>query len=211
MARVSKENREEAKKIIKARNDITKKIAEFDKSNKNKSEKDLKALIKMCKDFEYYTNFLKDLGYKVEIWHKRLDYRNWETELKNKTSVKSISKSIKKSANKNIINKSNTGTPEISQENLYYIMLCWTNKNDYFVCGSIIDKIKNYFEKLKLEFFDTQTTKFPDRTEHCSTFKFKGNEDTYNIIISSAEYIIDISASTMIEHCNVAVFGKKIE
>ena len=53
MAKVSKENREEAKKIIQARNNITKKIAELDKSTKNKSEKDLKTLIKMCKDFEY--------------------------------------------------------------------------------------------------------------------------------------------------------------
>jgi hypothetical protein len=208
MAKVSKENREETKRIIQARNDITKKIAALDKSIKNKTEKDLKALIKMCKDFEYYTNFLKNLGYKVEIWHKRLDYKTWEAELENKTSVKSI----KKTANKKPIKKSIIETPEVKSENsLYYIMLCWTNKNDYFVCGSVIDKIKTYFEKLKLEFFDTQTTTFPDRTEHCSTFKFRGSEDTYNTIISSAEYIIDISASTVIEHCNVGVFGKRIE
>ena len=209
MAKVSKENREEAKKIIQARNDITKKIAELDKSTKNKSEKDLKTLIKMCKDFEYYTNFLKNLGYKVEIWHKRLDHKTWEAELENKTPVKNI----RKAANKKHINKSNTRTPEVKQENthLYYILLCWTNKNDYFVCGSIIDKVKSYFEKLKLEFFDTQTTTFPDRTEHCSTFKFRGSEDAYNTIISSAEYIIDISASTVVEHCNVGVFGQLIE
>lgn len=207
MAKVSKENREEVKRIIQARNNITKKITTLDKSTKNKTEKDLKALIKMCKDFEYYTNFLKNLGYKVEIWHKRLDYRNWEAELKNKTSVKSI----KKSANKNIINKSNTGTPEITQNNLYYVMLCWTSKQDYYVCDNIINNIKNYFEKLKLEFFDTQTTVFPDRTEYCSTFKFRGAEAVYNTIISSAEYIIDISISSAIEHCNIGVFGKKIE
>lgn len=209
MAKVSKENREETKRIIQARNDITKKIAALDKSTKNKTEKDLKDLIKMCKDFEYYTNFLKNLGYKVEIWHKRLDHKTWEDELENKTSVKSV----KKAANKKYINKSNTRTPEIKQDNnhLYYIMLCWTNKNDYFVCGSVIDRIKTYFEKIKLEFFDTQSTSFPDRTEHCSTFKFRGSEDTYNTIISSAEYIIDISASTVVENCNAGVFGKKIE
>lgn len=208
MAKVSKENREEAKKIVKARNDITKKIADLDKSTKNKTEKELKTLIKMCKEFENYTNFLKNLGYKVEIWHKRLNYKTWEAELENKTSVKSV----KKAANKKHINKSNSRTPEIKQENnLYYIMLCWTNKNDYFVCGSIIDKVKSYFEKLKLEFLDTQSNTFPDRTEHCSTFKFRGSDETYSTIISSAEYIIDISASTIVEHCNVGVFGQKIE
>ena len=120
MAKVSKDNREEAKRIIQARNDITKKIAALDKSIKNKTEKDLKTLIKMCKDFEYYTDFLKNLGYKVEIWHKRLDHKTWEAELENKTSVKSV----KKAAAKKPIKKSIIETPEVKSENsLYYIML----------------------------------------------------------------------------------------
>lgn len=190
-------NKDELKRIKKVRDEITIKITELDKSSKTKSETELKQLIKLCKEFEKYTIQLQELGQNARIWHKRLDYRNWDKELKNKTSIKSLKKPDQ--IIKNI------------EEPLYYIMLCWTNKNDYFVCGSVIDRIKTYFEKLKLEFFDTQTTTFPDRTEHCSTFKFRGSEDVYNTIISSAEYIIDISASTIIENCNVGVFGKRIE
>ena len=198
---MAKVNTEEGKSLLKKRNDLAKKIFEYEKEHKQKSDADLKTLVKWCKEYEVLTNQALQYDPKVKIWHKKLDYNTWEPLLKKKTSVKAISKKPAKTPEA-------ASTPEC---NLYYIMLCWTNKNDYFVCGSIIDKVKSYFEKLKLEFFDTQSTKFPDRVEHCSTFKFRGNVETYDTIIKSAEYIIDISASTVVEHCNVGVFGQKIE
>ena len=30
-------------------------------------------------------------------------------------------------------------------------MLCWTAKQDFFVCDNIVNTIRSYFEKLKLE------------------------------------------------------------
>lgn len=170
-----------------------------------------KSLIKICKEFAAITKSLQDLGRKVDIGAKKYDVKFWEEKYKKFNELnKPKTKTSETFKSKDNINTNNDDLKR-SDDHLYYVMLCWTNKNDYFVCGSVIDRIKAYFEKLKLEFFDTQTTSFPDRTEHCSTFKFRGSEDVYNTIISSAEYIIDISASTIIEHCNVGVFGKKIE
>lgn len=175
------------------------------------SRKKYQSLIKICKEFANITDKLQAEGENVTIGAKKYDVKYWEEKYKkfnelNKPKTKT-SETFK--SKDNIVN--NNDDLKRSSDHLYYVMLCWTNKNDYFVCGSVIDRIKAYFEKLKLEFFDTQTTSFPDRTEHCSTFKFRGSEDVYNTIISSAEYIIDISASTVIEHCNVGVFGRMIE
>lgn len=165
------------------------------------SKKKFQTIIKLCKEFTSVTKFLQSHGEPVDDGPKRYNVKYWEEQFNE------FNKKQKSLAESKFPKKTETAT----NNSLYYIMLCWTNKNDYFVCGSVIDKIKTYFEKLKLEFFDTQTTSFPDRTEHCSTFKFRGSEDMYNTIILSAEYIIDISASTAIEHCNVGVFGQKIE
>lgn len=212
--KLTKEQKEIAKKTIQLRNDITKKIAELDKLTKNKNESDLKELIKNCKLFEKYTNTLKDLGYKVEIWHKRLDYRNWELMLNEKTSIKSVTKTKTKKAakskkaenKKHIIQKAENQNSDI----LYYIMLCWTTRQDYCICDNAVNAIKKYFEKMKLEFMDTMVDSFPDRIEYTSTYKIKTTPEVYKTIIDSAEYILDISTSNVHEKCNIGVFGKKI-
>lgn len=183
------------------RTQVAKEVRDLEKEVDSK--KKFQTIIKLCKEFTSVTKFLQSQGEPVDDGPKRYNVKYWEDQF-NEFNKKQKSLEESKFPKK-------VETPVASNNSLYYIMLCWTNKNDYFVCGSVIDKIKTYFEKLKLEFFDTQTTSFPDRTEHCSTFKFRGSEDTYNTIISSAEYIIDISASTVIEHCNVGVFGQKIE
>ena len=184
------------------RTQVAKEVRDLEKEVDSK--KKFQTIIKLCKEFTSVTKFLQSHGEPVDDGPKRYNVKYWEEQF-NEFNKKQKSLEESKFPKK-------VETPVTATNNsLYYIMLCWTNKNDYFVCGSVIDRIKTYFEKLKLEFFDTQTTSFPDRTEHCSTFKFRGSEDVYNTIISSAEYIIDISASTIIENCNVGVFGQKIE
>lgn len=184
------------------RTQVAKEVRDLEKEADSK--KKFQTIIKLCKEFTSVTKFLQSHGEPVDDGPKRYNVKYWEEQF-NEFNKKQKSLEESKFPKK-------VETPVTETNNsLYYIMLCWTNKNDYFVCGSVIDRIKTYFEKLKLEFFDTQTTSFPDRTEHCSTFKFRGSEDVYNTIISSAEYIIDISASTIIENCNVGVFGQKIE
>jgi hypothetical protein len=184
------------------RTQVAKEVRDLEKEVDSK--KKFQTIIKLCKEFTSVTKFLQSHGEPVDDGPKRYNVKYWEEQF-NEFNKKQKSLEESKFPKK-------VETPTVATNNsLYYIMLCWTNKNDYFVCGSVIDRIKTYFEKLKLEFFDTQTTSFPDRTEHCSTFKFRGSEDVYNTIISSAEYIIDISASTIIENCNVGVFGQKIE
>ena len=74
--------------------------------------------------------------------------------------------------------------------------------------------IKKYFEYLKtkfsIEYFDTTEDVFPERKEYTCTYKLRANEDVYNTILSSAEYILEISSSYAQDMCNIGIFGKKI-
>ena len=190
---------EDKKTLLKKRKDLNQQIFDYDKEHKKKSEEDLKILIKWCKEYESLTKQYQKFDKNAKIWHTKLDYRNWEKILKEKTSVAKVVKS-----------KSIKETDQI-ETNLYYINLAWTVKPNYYVCNSIIDKIKNYFEKMKLTYTFTYMDEFPDRIEYSHEFKIKCTEDVYNTIISSAEYILEISTESAYESCNIGIFGRKIE
>lgn len=191
----SAEEKEKIANLRQTRDGLNAKIFELDRSNKNKSIKLLKQLIKLCKDYEKYTNELKSYGYKVELWHKTLRQSYWEEILKSKTAIEVKPKKQAVS----------------TDSSLYYIMLCWTANKEFFVCDTIINTVRLYFEKLKLEFMDTSKDEFPDRTEFVSTYKIKTTQEVYNTIMNSAEFIIDNNTTSIHEKCNVGVFGKKIE
>lgn len=198
MVRIKKEDKKYIDSVHAKRMELANEITNRVKSDKTKTETELKTLIKLCKELEVQTNILIDYGYKADIWRKYLNYRTWDEKLK---SIKSIEKP-KKEIVKTVENTSNS---------LYYIMLCWTAKQDFLVCDNIVNTIKSYFEKLKLEFMDTQTDKFPDRIEFISTYKIKTTPEVYNTIMSSVEFILDNNTTSIHEKCNVGVFGKKIE
>lgn len=197
MATISKENKIAAKPAKDNVDRLYKEIMDYDKEHKQKLDVHYKHLIKLCKEFEKNIVILQNYGYKTSVWHKKLNYRTWEVELKSKTNISS--------------QKIESNTSIQDKENLYYIMLAWTVKPNYYVCNSIIDKIKNYLEKMKLTYIFTYTDEFPDRIEYSHEYKIKCTEEVYNTIINSAEYILEISTDSAYESCNIGVFGRKIE
>lgn len=218
MVKLSKEEREHAKKVVDLREALRHKVTEIDKTTKIKTEADLKNLIKLCKEYAAHTKTLKDYGYSIDVWLKKMKVETWEEQLNAKTSIKSIAKKQPKQTIKSAkpeikkpISKAVSAVETPESESLYYIMLCWTTKQNYCVCDSVVENIRKYLEKMKLEFMDTMSDNFPDRVEFTSTYKIKTTPEVYKTIIDSAEYILDISANTIHETCNVGVFGKKIE
>lgn len=197
MATISKENKIAAKPVKDNVDRLFKEIMDYDKAHKQKLDTHYKHLIKLCKEFEKNIIILQNYGYKTSVWHKKLNYRTWEAELKTKTNI--------------VIPKIENNINIQDKTNLYYINLAWTVKPNYYVCNSIIDKVKNYLEKMKLTYIFTYIDEFPDRIEYSHEYKIKCTEEVYNTIINSAEYILEISTDSAYESCNIGVFGRKIE
>lgn len=175
------------------------------RSGKTESTNDLKIIIKLCKEIEEESNKLSQFGLKTDIPSAKLRYQIWEDKLNNTKHNK------KEKENKKVKVKSKDKSITTNTTNLYYIMLCWTVKQDFLVCDNIVNTIRAYFEKLKLKFMDTQSDKFPDRIEFVSTYKIKTTQDVFDTIMNSVEFIIDNNTTSINEKCNVGVFGKKIE
>lgn len=201
MANLSKDNREQVKAIRNRITALTNTVKDYINAGKTKKVTDIEELIKLCKSLEAEYNKLAKYGLKSDIVRTKLNYRYWENKLSNTKSNISI----------NDFKKSKKPEGSLSNTELYYLMLCWTVKQGFFVCDNIVNTINKYFEKLKLEFIDTQSDSFPDRTEFVSTYKVKTTPEVYKTIMDSVEFILDTNATSIHEKCNVGVFGKKIE
>ena len=96
-----------------------------------------------------------------------------------------------------------------NKKNKYNIILCWTIKPDYCVCESIIAKVKNYMSTIKLKCNDITRIDFPDRVEFCQTYELNCTKEKYDLIMKSAEYILELSTDSIYDKCNVGIFGKE--
>lgn len=94
-------------------------------------------------------------------------------------------------------------------ENGYYnIMLCWSIKPNYCLCESIIEKIRKYFDSIKIPAVDLTKTEFPDRTEFCETYKLRCSKEKYDLVLNSADYLLHILADSTYDKCNIGIFGR---
>lgn len=128
-----------------------------------------------------------------------LKYTYWENKLKN---YKETPKKVK--------NKTEIKSAKQNKKSVYNIMLCWTSRLEYCVCDSIITAIRNYLIKVGLEKVDSCSTKFIDKIEYCETYQITTTKDIFKLILDTAQYILDISANSTYDKCNIGVFGKDI-
>lgn len=96
----------------------------------------------------------------------------------------------------------------VVEDGYYNIMLCWTVKPDYCLCESIIEKLRKYFESVKVSAVDLTKTEFPNRTEFCETYKLRGSKEKYDLILNSADYLLHILADSTYDKCNIGIFGR---
>ena len=163
-------------------------------------------LVKLTKEFKLSCKKLAELGVGTrKLPHPELfETSYWEDKLKSAGGKPSkIEKPVKTKKEK---------PKEITQQkSLYNIMLCWTARADYCVCDSIINAVRDYLIKMKLEKVDSNCTKFIDKVEYSEIYQISITKEIYDVIISSAQYILDISTDSVYDKCNVGVFGKEIK
>ena len=147
-----------------------------------------------------YEKFLKQLNKKLSIDLKpgliSLTSETWKTkykEYKKKIKVKEVkTKPVKQAVG----------------DGYYNIMLCWSIKPNYCLCESIIEKIRKYFDSIKVPAIDLTKTEFPDRTEFCETYKLRCSKEKYDLVLNSADYLLHILADSTYDKCNIGIFGR---
>lgn len=153
-------------------------------------------LIKLTKSYERYVAKLNKNGLDIKVWPITLTSDRWKAAYKKFNNTNKPKKPVKSSSNKNEIE-------------YYNIILCWTIKYDYCFCESIIEHIQKYFNSIDLAKVDTTKTDFPDRIEFCEVYKVKCTKEKYDLIIKSAEYLLNVLSNSTYDKCNIGIFGKK--
>lgn len=161
------------------------------------SEEKFKKLIKATKLYKSLIDDMNLEGFSAKVWPATFETKRW---------IEAQAEFIK--AKKDRCIKSYRAVKE--NNSTYTITLCWTIKPDYCVCEPIVNKLQKYFASLNIPSVDRVSTEFPDRVEFCETYKLVGTEEKYELIIKSAEYILDITADSIYDKCNIGLFGKKL-
>lgn len=161
-------------------------------NGKTKFEK----LIKLSKEYESLISDMNLEGFSGKVYGKKYETKYWievYNEFKNGKS------------NKKIVTDN-----KIQENNMYDIILCWTIKHDYCVCEPVIEKIQNYFKSINISAIDLVKTNFIDRVEFCETYRLECTKEKFDLILKSAEYILDITADSIYDKCNIGIFGKSL-
>ena len=158
-------------------------------------------LIKLGKEYENITLAMNLEGFSAKVWPLNLGSQKW-------IEARNDYLKDKKAACKKVYNE--IKSRETIQNNNYNIVLCWTIKPDYCVCESIVEKLQKYFTSIGLNTHDLTKTTFPDRVEFCETYRLNCSKDKYELILKSAEYILDISTESAYDKCNMGIFGKEL-
>ena len=157
-------------------------------------ESKYKQLIKLTTAYERFVKKVESEGVKIKSCPAYMTSTHWKTKYKKITKTKTKPKTKKPT----------------TQNQHYALMLCWTIKPDCCVCESIVKKIKDYFTNIGITMDDTTRTDFPDRVEFCESYIINCNKEKYDLILKSAEYILDISTNSIYDKCNIGLYGKII-
>ena len=78
-------------------------------------------------------------------------------------------------------------------------------------CDKVISVVKEYLLNMGLTESGSGKDDFGNKIEYYLDFKFTGQKPEYEILLKSAEYIINIVGISDYEKCNAGVYGKKIK
>ena len=95
------------------------------------------------------------------------------------------------------------------------IMLCWSIKNNYNNTdkdniSKIAAYIDTYLKSVGFKNNESTSTDFQDRLEYCNNYRHKCNNEKYDIVIKSAEYLLNTITDITNNNYDIEVFGKKI-
>lgn len=181
------------------RQKLATKIRELIKTKDSKEK--FQKLIKLTKEYEKITADMNLDGIPAKVYPLTLSSKKWidAYDLFMKEYVENCRKSYR-------------SVKQMTSQNKYNIMLCWTIKSDCYICTDVITTIKKYFETIGLKLVDTTKIDFPDRIETCETYKIACSKDVYETILASAKFVLAFTtaASSAYETCNIGIFGKEL-
>ena len=182
------DNREqEIKKLKNKRFNLREKIRTYVKKDKDAYE--------LVVEFHNIINQLRDLGVKANIEKDYLQLEYWD---KSKTS-----KSQKPKKN----------TPITEQvisidKNSYVLCLAWIEQSNKTPIQ--VQKVKDYFEELGLECIGSDDRKVDEnRDEYLLKYEFEGSDESFRMLKTCTQFVLDTFAQSDFDRFNIAVYGKK--
>lgn len=152
---------------------------------------------KNAKDLVYeYHNILDELrrcGVKVEVKTNYLTKEYWQDHpslvIQNKVQ-KSKSESIKPTRDS------------------FLLCLAWSAslQNE---TPEQVTKVIDYFRELGLPLIDESVGEIDKRMEHVLRYEFSGSEESFKMLKTCTQFVLDAFAKTDFEKFNIAIYGKK--
>lgn len=95
-----------------------------------------------------------------------------------------------------------------------------TDKNSYILCLAWIEqsnktpiqvqKVKDYFEELGLECIGSDDRKVDEnRDEYLLKYEFEGSDESFRMLKTCTQFVLDTFAQSDFDRFNIAVYGKK--
>jgi len=106
-----------------------------------------------------------------------------------------------------IVIKSNPQLPVI-EESIYKITLAWTERPGHEL-NNTIKIIEDYLTENGAKEIDSSAADFNEYKEIMRTYEWVGGDKEFTILRKSANYILDIFATSQYEKFNISIFGNK--
>ena len=185
------DNREqEIKKLQTKRFNLRKKIRTYIERDKNAYD--------LVVEFHSVVDQLKKLGVRASIEKDYLQLEYWNKDKPKQISSKKASKSKSK----------NTKTINTLNKNSYILCLAWIEQSNKTPIQ--VQKVKDYFEELGLECIGSDDRKVDEnRDEYLLKYEFEGTEDSFRMLKTCTQFVLDTFAQSDFDRFNIAVYGKK--
>ena len=194
----------DTEEIKKKRNNLRMTI----RGNMQNLEKNPKLLDKIKQKVATYndlTDQLIKLGYNVSIQTDYLTKSYWDSY-----STKNVKKQTNSTNWEKVATELKRKLKEKSTNNNYIITLAWTETNKESPSKSAIESIQKYFESMQMKQLDTDFSDMGYRKEYMIKYEYVGEDNSFNIIKNSAQFMLDELSATDYDKFNIAIFGKKI-
>lgn len=177
-------NKEEIKNFKAKRVNLSLKIREWVKKNKN--------AYNLVVEYNNLTDLLKKMGCDVSIQTEWLKLENWKNSgkyyyLRNDTQPVKTSK---------------------RDTHSYTLNLSWT---ELFQSSEPkpIKIIQEFLSKLGLNEIDKDITNNGLMVEHTIKYEYKGSDDAFDVLKNGSQFILDTFSESDYEKFNIAIYGKK--
>lgn len=72
-----------------------------------------------------------------------------------------------------------------------------------------VTKVMDYFKELGLPLIDESVGEIDKRMEHVLRYEFSGTEESFKMLKTCTQFVLDAFAKTDFEKFNIAIYGKK--